>query len=267
MRILVFAMAVCCAFFAGYSGLVSADEINIAKNGITDFFGNQDGVADAGDADGLLFDEARTGGGDTATQNAFSPARFLVANEGTHNNWSSGLTIGEAGTITIDGMGFALRGGTTATIVTITVIYLGEDGAVGTADDEIVGVATDDLNYSVVAEYAWRFTTPMTFDWDGLNNRFRFEMTGIDGTLRFKQRPMNESPSGQGGLTLSVAGSTKSGSVLLGDINLDGEVNLLDVGPFVELLSMAGFQEEADINQDGFVDLLDVGPFVELLGG
>ena len=55
--------------------------------------------------------------------------------------------------------------------------------------------------------------------------------------------------------------------VLLGDINLDGQVNLLDVAPFVELLSSGGYQEEADINGDGSVDLLDVDPFVTLLGG
>ena len=55
--------------------------------------------------------------------------------------------------------------------------------------------------------------------------------------------------------------------VLLGDVNLDGAVNLLDVGPFVTLLSSGDFQAEADINMDGAVNLLDVGPFVELLGG
>ena len=56
-----------------------------------------------------------------------------------------------------------------------------------------------------------------------------------------------------------------SAGVLIGDVNLDGEVNLLDVGPFVQVLTNGGFQSEADINQDGSVDLLDVGPFVQLL--
>lgn len=52
---------------------------------------------------------------------------------------------------------------------------------------------------------------------------------------------------------------------LLGDVNLDGEVNLLDVAPFVDLLSTGGFQLEADINGDGTVNLLDVSGFVQLL--
>ena len=55
------------------------------------------------------------------------------------------------------------------------------------------------------------------------------------------------------------------GTVLLGDINCDGEVNLLDVGPFVDALISGRFEPKADINQDGTVDLLDVGPFVDLL--
>lgn len=55
--------------------------------------------------------------------------------------------------------------------------------------------------------------------------------------------------------------------VLLGDVNLDGVVSLLDVGPFVDRISTGVFQAEADCNQDGSVDLLDVGIFVDLLSG
>ena len=53
--------------------------------------------------------------------------------------------------------------------------------------------------------------------------------------------------------------------VLIGDVNMDGVINLLDVAPFVDLISNGGFQVEADINGDGEVNLLDVGPFVDLL--
>ncbi len=56
-------------------------------------------------------------------------------------------------------------------------------------------------------------------------------------------------------------------SVVLGDVNLDGNVNLLDVGPFVTLVANGQFQPEADINQDGIVNLLDVNEFVERLVG
>ena len=54
---------------------------------------------------------------------------------------------------------------------------------------------------------------------------------------------------------------------VLGDVNRDGAVDLLDVQPFVTLVSSGEFQVEADANQDGNVNLLDVAPFVELLTG
>ena len=54
----------------------------------------------------------------------------------------------------------------------------------------------------------------------------------------------------------------------LGDLDEDGFVTLLDVGPFVDALTNGGEQVcQADINGDGVVDLLDVGPFVDLLLG
>ena len=55
--------------------------------------------------------------------------------------------------------------------------------------------------------------------------------------------------------------------VLLGDVNQDGLINLLDVSPFVDLISSGGFLPEADMNQDGTVNLLDVGLFVAVLSG
>ena len=53
-----------------------------------------------------------------------------------------------------------------------------------------------------------------------------------------------------------------------GDVNQDGDINLLDVGPFVDAISGGGgFVCEADIDENGSVNLLDVGPFVALLSG
>jgi autotransporter-associated beta strand protein len=54
---------------------------------------------------------------------------------------------------------------------------------------------------------------------------------------------------------------------IVGDVNQDGVVNLLDVAPFVELLAIGNFQAEADINDDSAVNLLDVEPFIALLAG
>ena len=54
-------------------------------------------------------------------------------------------------------------------------------------------------------------------------------------------------------------------TVLIGDVNQDGQIDLLDVQPFVDLLINGGFQLEADINGDGLVNLLDVAGFVALI--
>ena len=56
-------------------------------------------------------------------------------------------------------------------------------------------------------------------------------------------------------------------SIQVGDVNCDGSIDLLDVAPFVDLLTMGGFDAKADINQDGEVNLLDVAPFIDLLAG
>ena len=54
---------------------------------------------------------------------------------------------------------------------------------------------------------------------------------------------------------------------VLGDVNGDGTLNLLDVQPFVDLILTDVFQVEGDITMDGSVNLLDVEPFVDLLIG
>ena len=65
----------------------------------------------------------------------------------------------------------------------------------------------------------------------------------------------------------TYVGYVESGEVLLGDINCDGVVNLLDVGPFISLLSNGEFSPKADFNQNGVVNLLDVQPFITVLSG
>ena len=55
--------------------------------------------------------------------------------------------------------------------------------------------------------------------------------------------------------------------LLLGDVNGDGAVDLLDVAPFVDLLVNNEFLVAADLNQDGVVDLLDIAPFVSAISG
>ncbi len=55
--------------------------------------------------------------------------------------------------------------------------------------------------------------------------------------------------------------------IVLGDINLDGTTNFVDIAFFIALLSSNGFQTEADCNCSGTLDFLDIGPFIEILSG
>ena len=50
-----------------------------------------------------------------------------------------------------------------------------------------------------------------------------------------------------------------------GDINLDGTINFLDIGPFIDLLASGKYRGEADFNLDGRVNFLDIAPFIQLL--
>lgn len=87
---------------------------------------------------------------------------------------------------------------------------------------------------------------------------FRIDLGGAGNPIHY--------PGGQyasDGEDVIVGGSPG----LLGDVNCDGAVNLLDVDPFVTLLTSGGYVDKADMNQDGAVDLLDVQPFVDALTG
>lgn len=53
--------------------------------------------------------------------------------------------------------------------------------------------------------------------------------------------------------------------ILLGDVNMDGTVNFLDITPFIGVISSGQFKAEADCDQSGEVNLLDIAPFIGIL--
>ena len=56
-------------------------------------------------------------------------------------------------------------------------------------------------------------------------------------------------------------------SCLLGDFNLSGTVDFLDINPFLSVLGSETYQCEADINTDGVVNFLDIAPLITYLAG
>ena len=138
----------------------------------------------------------------------------------------------------------------------------GEDGITGTLDDDLSlqpnspmidagdneAVPVDEFDVDVDGDIG----EPMPLD--------------LKKMIRFVDNP-DVNDTGNGVAPVVDIGAIEFSILLLGDVNLDGAVNLLDVGPFVERLSQGVFQAEADCNQDGQINLLDVGPFIELLSG
>ena len=61
------------------------------------------------------------------------------------------------------------------------------------------------------------------------------------------------------------ASAVPEAEILLGDCNLDGVVNFLDISPFIGLLSGSDYLAQADTNEDGVVDFLDISSFISLL--
>jgi len=54
---------------------------------------------------------------------------------------------------------------------------------------------------------------------------------------------------------------------VIGDVNLDGDVDFLDISPFISVLAGGPFQVEADIDENGVVNFLDISPFIAILSG
>ena len=92
------------------------------------------------------------------------------------------------------------------------------------------------------------------------------------GTIDLSEKGLTfsdlNSGMGVGEMNFPGLGAVLNGKLIvtsIGDVNCDGAVDLLDVEPFVTLVTNGQFDAKADINQDGSVNLLDVEPFVGLL--
>jgi len=55
--------------------------------------------------------------------------------------------------------------------------------------------------------------------------------------------------------------------VILGDCNLDGEVDFTDIAPFIAALTSDTYLGQADCNEDGEVSFLDITGFISILSG
>ena len=104
-------------------------------------------------------------------------------------------------------------------------------------------------------------------DMGGMQSEVTFDVTA--GTCyKFRvggsRSSLSISDGSEGNIVLS---GSFNGGVLLGDVNLDGVVNFLDIPSFISVLTIGGFQAEADLDQSGSTNFLDISPFIALLTG
>ncbi|MEM7314732.1 MAG: SBBP repeat-containing protein, partial [Planctomycetota bacterium] len=76
---------------------------------------------------------------------------------------------------------------------------------------------------------------------------------------------VNESHGSFDGFAVALNRDSLDQTLLLGDVNLDGQVNLLDVQPMTDLITSGTYHANADFDFDGVITLLDVAPFTERL--
>lgn len=157
----------------------------------------------------------------------------------------------------------------------------------GTIIDSSVAVTLnksgmDGTYYSVIS--AGNVTT----DRDGRNNAFTVGSPGSQQMIVTLDYDANQPGDYSGAVMVDNLDITTQGGVgngandsddlisvsirvieplLLGDVNCDGAINLLDVSPLIDLIISDQFSPKADMNSDGAVNLLDIDPFVELLAG
>ena len=89
------------------------------------------------------------------------------------------------------------------------------------------------------------------------------ESLGSDSIIHFIDEGFNVDV----GFAHSIEPVTNNQTPELGDVNLDGDVNFLDISPFIGVLSSQGFQAEADCDENGVVNFLDISPFIQILSG
>ena len=94
---------------------------------------------------------------------------------------------------------------------------------------------------------------------------FAFGQTQFPPLFEQMQSADNEPYGGKYDTSQLLLQRFELASVVPGDVNRDGSVDLLDVDRFVELLASTEYRFEADINKDLNFNLLDVPGFVFLL--
>ena len=132
------------------------------------------------------------------------------------------------------------------------------------------GAAHDPLNDYVDFESGWTGEILSVADasyFQSLWNGGKLRVDGQTGTALPADLSdyFSFADAGNGFYTMTMV--EESSALVLGDVNLDGVVDFLDISPFIAVLSGGGFQGEADCDENGAVDFLDISSFIAILSG
>lgn len=94
----------------------------------------------------------------------------------------------------------------------------------------------------------------------GAQYRIEADING-DGAIGLQDMPLFVELLAGIGNEQTSGGTGEPGKCLLGDVNQDGELNLLDFYAFSDLLVSGEYLCEADVNEDGVVDIADIPCF------
>ena len=172
----------------------------------------------------------------------------------------SGSVIGTFTSSTLDDVTFigSQEGGAN----TFSVIFDFEDASFTSTDAGTEGIVGDTIRVTI-SDLEFTGSSPVSglspneFLANVSNNTFVIDESNVrlvftnDGTRSIQNVGILQSDPNQ---EFSFTAAT----TLLGDANLDMEVNFLDISPFVTILLSGLFVEEADTNRDGEVTFLDI---------
>jgi hypothetical protein len=203
-------------------------------------------------------------------------AGTVVHTHGGRFNFTGGTLHVETFDGNLVNSGGTLAPGSSAGLTTITGDYTQDANSI--LEIEIGGTDANDYDVLAVAGLATLAGTLDVSLIDGFEPNWGDTFDVVSAASILEDGLALDDPTGQFAWRLE-AGSTilRLTYGLMGDVNGDGNVDNLDITPFIQalLLSEAEFDANypdgeywaADVNADGNVDNIDITPFIHLLTG
>ena len=173
-----------------------------------------------------------------------SDGSILYVLEGDNPNDLFGSTVSGAGDVNGDGKADLIVGA-----------LQDDNNGIGSGNARVISGSDGSILYS--------------FDGDMPNDNFGVSVSGAgdvngDGIDDFIVGAENGGTN-FGGYARVFVSQISAPVCVLGDVDLSGSVDFLDIQPFIAALSGGANQCEADCDQSGMVDFLDIQPFIAIL--